>query len=73
MVHVYLNGILYPLNQNSKDMTVCSFLSHNERADGLNFCSKPKSKWPVKPDFVWSELDTDPNVKQSTCNTIAFS
>ena len=54
-------------------MTVHLFLSCNEWTDGPNFPSKPKSKWPVQPDFVLSELDTDPEVKQITCSTVAIS
>ena len=61
-----------PADQISRGITVRSFLSCNEWINGPNFPSKPKSKWPVQPDFVSSELDTDPEVKQSTCKTVAL-
>ena len=62
-----------PADRISRGMTVRSFLSCNEWIEGPSFLSKPKSKWPVQPDFVSNELDTDPEVKQSTCNTVALS
>ena len=62
-----------PADWISRGMTFRSFLSCNEWIDGPNFLSKSKSKWPVQPDFVLSELDTDPEVKPSTRNTVDLS